>query len=82
MTSKTCLNVTVCFAQELTEGGFKVNAADPGHTATDLNNFGGPRTPAQGAAVIVKLATLGPEGPTGGYFSDDGPVPCKPSRIS
>jgi hypothetical protein len=32
-------------------------------------------TPAQGAAVLVRLATIGPDGLTGGFFSEDGPVP-------
>ncbi|GAA3907955.1 hypothetical protein [Actinoplanes auranticolor] len=48
---------------------------DPGYVATDLNGFTGYRTPAQGAAIAVRLATLGPDGPTGGFFNDDGPVP-------
>jgi hypothetical protein len=32
-------------------------------------------TAAQGAAVVVRLATLGADGPTGGFFSEDGPIP-------
>jgi hypothetical protein len=28
-----------------------------------------------GARVVVELATLGPDGPSGGFFADDGPVP-------
>ena len=75
-TSKTALNaVTVAFAIELRNEGFKVNAADPGYTATNLNQFTGVRTPEQGAAIAIKLATLGDDGPTAGYFNDDGPVP-------
>ncbi len=75
-TSKTALNaVTVAFANELKGAGFKINAADPGYTATNLNDFSGPRTPEQGAAIAIKLATLPDDGPTAGYFNDDGPVP-------
>jgi NAD(P)-dependent dehydrogenase (short-subunit alcohol dehydrogenase family) len=32
------------------------------------------RTAAEGAAIVVRLATLGPDGPTGGFFDDNGPV--------
>jgi NAD(P)-dependent dehydrogenase (short-subunit alcohol dehydrogenase family) len=74
--SKTALNsLTVQYARELAKDGVLVNMADPGYVATDLNGFTGYRTPAQGAAIAVRLATLGADGPTGGYFSDDGPVP-------
>lgn len=75
-TSKSALNaLTVAFANELRNTPIKVNAADPGYVATDLNNHSGPRTVEQGAAEPVRLATLGPDGPTGGFFNDDGPVP-------
>lgn len=74
--SKAALNmVTVIFAAELKEAGIKVNAADPGYTATDLNQHSGPRTVEQGATVAVHLATLPADGPTGGYFDEDGLVP-------
>jgi NAD(P)-dependent dehydrogenase (short-subunit alcohol dehydrogenase family) len=74
--SKTALNaLTVQYAKELRKDNVLVNAANPGWCATDLNNHAGYRTPAQGAAIAVHLATLGPDGPTGGFFSDDGPVP-------
>jgi NAD(P)-dependent dehydrogenase (short-subunit alcohol dehydrogenase family) len=73
--SKTALNsLTVQYAKALRKDGILVNAADPGYCATDLNNHTGYRTAAQGAAVAVHLATLGPDGPTGGFFNDDGPV--------
>lgn len=71
--SKTALNaVTVAFAKELRSSGIKVNAADPGYTKTDFNHHTGHRTVEQAADVIVKLATLDKEGPTGGYFDDAG----------
>ena len=74
--SKAALNmVTVIFAAELKDAGIKVNAADPGYTATDLNQHSGPRTVAQGAAIAIHLATLPENGPTGGYFDDNGVVP-------
>jgi len=74
--SKTFLNaVTVQYAKELAGTNVLVNAACPGYCATDLNGFRGVRTPAQGAAIAVTLATLPDDGPTGGFFDDDGMVP-------
>jgi NAD(P)-dependent dehydrogenase (short-subunit alcohol dehydrogenase family) len=71
--SKTALNaLTVQYAKEL--DGILVNSVCPGYCATDLNNHGGFRTPAQGAAIAVKLATLGADGPTGSFFDDAGKV--------
>jgi NAD(P)-dependent dehydrogenase (short-subunit alcohol dehydrogenase family) len=72
--SKAALNmVTTMYAKVLP--GWKVNAADPGYTATDLNGHAGHKTVEQGAEAIVALATLGPDGPTGGFFDDTGRVP-------
>ena len=74
--SKSALNaITVAFAKELMASGIKVNAADPGYTATDFNNHSGYRTVEQAADVIVRLATLDENGPTAGYFYDGGEVP-------
>jgi len=74
--SKTALNaITVAFAKELVSQGVKINAAAPGYTATDLNGHRGHRTVQEAAAVVVRLATLGADGPTAGYFDDDGPLP-------
>jgi hypothetical protein len=53
----------------------KVNAADPGYTATDLNNHQGTQSVAQGARVAVRLATLSADGSTGGFFDQDGTLP-------
>ena len=75
-TSKAALNMaTVIFAAELKDAGIKVNAADPGYTATDLNQNSGPQTVAVGSLAAVRLATLPDDGPTGGYFDKDGEVP-------
>src|SRR5918998_800629 len=74
--SKTALSaLTVQYANELRKDGILVNAVAPGFVDTDSNNHTGFLTPAQGAAVLVRLATVGPGGPTGGVFSEDGPVP-------
>ncbi|MGI5171664.1 SDR family NAD(P)-dependent oxidoreductase [Spirillospora sp. CA-253888] len=74
--SKTALSaVTVQYANELRKDGVLVNAVAPGYVDTDSNNHTGHLTPAQGAAVLVRLATLDADGPTAGFFSEDGPVP-------
>ncbi len=75
-TSKTAINaLTVQFANELRDTPVKINAADPGYVATDLNNNSGYRTVEQGATAAVRLATLDADGPSGGYFDEDGPLP-------
>ncbi len=74
--SKTALNAfTVLLAKELVESKIQVNAADPGYTATDLNNNSGHQTVEEGSEAIVTYATAGPGGPTGTYRSREGTVP-------
>jgi NAD(P)-dependent dehydrogenase (short-subunit alcohol dehydrogenase family) len=76
--SKAALNaITVHHAAELAGTPVKVNAASPGYVATDLNNHRGTLQPEDegSVAVIVRLATLGPDGPTGAFLSDEGPAP-------
>ena len=70
--SKAALNgYTIVLAYALRDTPFKVNAVDPGYTATDFNNFRGPGTVPDAAARVVKAAMFGPDGPTGQFFSDD-----------
>ena len=67
--SKAALNMfTAKFAKDLAPDGIKVNAADPGLTATDLTGGMGDRTPDEAASIAVTLATLGPLGPTAGFY--------------
>jgi NAD(P)-dependent dehydrogenase (short-subunit alcohol dehydrogenase family) len=67
--SKTALNmVTAMYAKELRDTPIKVNAANPGYCATDLNGNSGFRTAEQGAEVSVRLATLPEDGPTGTFW--------------
>lgn len=74
--SKAALNMlTVQLAAELGEARIKVNAADPGYTATDLNGHRGYQTVAEGAAAAVRLALLPDDGQTGGFFDAAGPQP-------
>jgi NAD(P)-dependent dehydrogenase (short-subunit alcohol dehydrogenase family) len=74
--SKTALNaITLAMAIELEPTKIKVNAACPGYTKTNLNNYSGTRTVQEGAREPVRLATLGPDGPTGTFSNEDGPLP-------
>ncbi len=72
--SKTAVNMlTSQYAKAFP--ALRINAVDPGYTATDLNRHRGHRTVEQGAEIIVRMATVAPEGPTGGFFDDQGRVP-------
>jgi NAD(P)-dependent dehydrogenase (short-subunit alcohol dehydrogenase family) len=72
--SKAALNmITVQYAKAFP--AMRINAADPGFTKTDLNGNTGTQTVEEGAEVIVRLAQLGADGPTAGFFNADGPVP-------
>jgi len=74
--SKAAVNmVTVMLANELRGTGILVNAADPGKCATEMGGLDTPRTPAQGAAVAVRLATLASDGPTGEVHAEEGRLP-------
>jgi NAD(P)-dependent dehydrogenase (short-subunit alcohol dehydrogenase family) len=72
--SKAALNmITVMYAKELGNTPIKVNAANPGFTATDFNDHRGFRSAAEGAEPSVYLATLPDDGPSGihwGYIWD------------
>jgi NAD(P)-dependent dehydrogenase (short-subunit alcohol dehydrogenase family) len=74
--SKAALNaVTVAFALDLEASGIKVNAAAPGFTVTAMNNFEGRHTVEEAAREPVRLALLGPDGPTGTFSDEHGPIP-------
>lgn len=71
--SKAALNmITVQYAKAF--GGIRINAVDPGFTATDLNHNTGTQTVEQGAEVIVRMALIGRDGPTGTFQSASGPL--------
>lgn len=66
--------VTVQYAKA--NPGIKFNALEPGFTATDLTAFlGGGRPVEQSARVVARLATLGPDGPTGTLQDENGALP-------
>jgi NAD(P)-dependent dehydrogenase (short-subunit alcohol dehydrogenase family) len=71
-TSKAALNAyTIALAHELKDSPFKVNAIDPGYTATDFNHHSGPLTVESAASFIVKHTLTDENGPTGKFFSND-----------
>ena len=72
--SKAAVNmITVKYAKAFP--GMRINAVEPGYTATDLNHHTGTQTVEEGAEIIVRMAQVGPDGPTGGYFDAAGPLP-------
>lgn len=67
--SKAAVNmITVQFAKQLP--GMRINAVEPGFTRTDLNGRTGTQTVEEGAAIIVRMAQVPPDGPTGSYVSE------------
>jgi NAD(P)-dependent dehydrogenase (short-subunit alcohol dehydrogenase family) len=73
-TSKAALNMlTIQWAKA--HPRWRVNSADPGFTATDLNQHRGTQTVEEGADEIVRLATVGVDGPTGTFSDRNGAVP-------
>ncbi|MBK0008652.1 MULTISPECIES: SDR family oxidoreductase [Priestia] len=68
--SKFILNgLTQLMAAE-SNNDIKINAVDPGWVSSDMGGPSAPRTPEQAARSILWLATIGPEGPSGGFFKD------------
>jgi NAD(P)-dependent dehydrogenase (short-subunit alcohol dehydrogenase family) len=74
--SKAALNVlTISLAHELRGTKIKVNSAHPGWVKTDLGGSAAPMNVVDGAKTEVELATLGEDGPTGGFFHDGEKIP-------
>jgi NAD(P)-dependent dehydrogenase (short-subunit alcohol dehydrogenase family) len=72
--SKSAVNmITVQYAKAFPN--MRINAVEPGFTKTDLNGNTGIQTVAQGVEIIIRMAQVGPDGPTGGYFDAEGPLP-------
>ena len=71
--SKSAVNmITAQYAKALPE--IRINCVDPGYTATDLNAHSGPQTVEEGTDAIVKMARIGPDGPTGTFTDRHGTV--------
>ncbi|MCM2430706.1 SDR family NAD(P)-dependent oxidoreductase [Streptomyces sp. RKAG337] len=72
--SKTAVNmITVQYAKAFPN--MRINAVEPGFTKTDLNAHSGIQSVEQGAEIIVRMAQVSPDGPTGGYFDAEGTLP-------
>ncbi len=74
--SKTAMNaMTLAMAIELEATGIKVNACSPGFIKTNLNNYEGTGSVEEGALEPVRLALLGPDGPTGTFSRTGETIP-------
>jgi NAD(P)-dependent dehydrogenase (short-subunit alcohol dehydrogenase family) len=68
--SKTALNaITLAIMIELESSGIKVNLVSPAFTKTNLNGFAGTESLKDGSREVVRVALLGPNGPTGTFTS-------------
>lgn len=71
--SKAVVNaITIQYAKQYPQ--IRINAVEPGFTNTDLNGRTGTQTVEEGAEVIVRMAQLTADGPTGTYRSIHGPI--------
>ena len=71
--SKAAVNmVTVQFAKQFPD--IRINAVEPGYTATDLNGKTGHQSVEEGVELILRMAQIGPDGPTGAVFDARGLV--------
>ena len=63
--SKTALNgITLAMMIELEGSGIKVNLVSPAFTSTNLNGYAGTESVEDGSREVVRVALLGPDGPT------------------
>jgi len=66
--SKAALNaITLAMMIELESTGIKVNLVSPAFTRTNLNGYEGTESVEDGSREVVRVALLGPDGPTGTF---------------
>lgn len=66
--SKAALNaITLAMMIELEPTGIKVNLVSPAFTSTNLNGYAGTESVEDGSREVVRVALLGPDGPTGTF---------------
>ena len=75
--SKTALNaMTLAMMIELESTHIKVNLVSPGFTSTNLNGFAGAESVEDGSREVVRVALLGPDGPSGTFTRwENSPIP-------
>src|SRR5579863_7195329 len=75
--SKAALNaITLAMMVELESTGIKVNLVSPGFTRTNLNGYSGTQSVEEGSREVVRVALLGPDGPTGTFTRwENGTIP-------
>jgi NAD(P)-dependent dehydrogenase (short-subunit alcohol dehydrogenase family) len=75
--SKTAENaMTLAMMIELEDTDIKINLVSPGFTSTALNNFAGTESIEKGSREVVRVALLGPDGPTGTFTRwEDATIP-------
>jgi NAD(P)-dependent dehydrogenase (short-subunit alcohol dehydrogenase family) len=66
--SKAALNaMTLAMMVELESTAIKVNLVSPAFTKTNLNGYAGTESVEDGSREVVRVALLGPDGPTGTF---------------
>jgi len=71
--SKTAVNmITTQYAKAFPQ--IRINAVDPGYTATDLNGHNGTQSVEEGVEAIVAMASVDASGPTGTFADRNGMV--------
>jgi NAD(P)-dependent dehydrogenase (short-subunit alcohol dehydrogenase family) len=75
--SKTAENaITLAMMNELESTNIKVNLVSPAFTATNLNAYAGAQSVEDGSREVVRVALLGPDGPTGTFTKwENTPIP-------
>jgi NAD(P)-dependent dehydrogenase (short-subunit alcohol dehydrogenase family) len=59
--------ITLAIMIELESTNIKVNLVSPGFTKTNLNGYAGLESVESGSREVVRVALLGPDGPTGTF---------------
>ncbi|NRB35053.1 MAG: SDR family NAD(P)-dependent oxidoreductase [Rhodobacteraceae bacterium] len=72
--TKAALNALTVAAARTLPDHVKVNAMCPGWVRTRMGGAGATRSPKEGADTAIWLASLGADGPTGGFFRDRKPI--------
>ena len=75
--SKAAQNaITLAMMVELESTRIKVNLVSPGFTKTNLNGYAGTESVEDGSREVVRVALLGPDGPTGTFTRwENTPIP-------